>query len=412
MVIILIFIITIINLNQFFTYSVLYLFSFSSINNLLIFLRVILCVLAIISTPDNKKKFFFISISSLIFFLLLFFSVRNIILFYIFFEATLIPTLLLVSYWGYQPERLQAGSYIILYTVTASLPLLIVLLYVSVEQNNIIIIFPIKFYSNFFIVIIVYSAFLVKLPIYSVHLWLPKAHVEASLAGRMLLAGILLKLGGYGLIQMNILFDFAGDKTTVLLRIIRFSFWGGFLASFLSLKQIDIKSFVAYSSVSHISLVILGILSDSTWGIFRAVITIFAHGFCSSALFCLTYFTYTKFYSRSIIHIRGIISVYPKISFLWFIFCCANIAAPPSLNLLGEIFVAPVVNRLSRIFLVLIGIIVFVSGFYNIYLYTVINHGQSSIYSSPSSPIKSYQIIAILSHFLPILFLLKIDLFI
>nr|QLY89836.1 NADH dehydrogenase subunit 4 [Bathyomphalus contortus] len=406
-----IFLLSMINLNQMFDYSVFYLFSLSTMNNLMIFLSVMLCVLAIISTPDNKKSFFLVSISFLMFFLLMVFSVGNVMLFYIFFEATLIPTLMLVSYWGYQPERLQAGSYMMLYTVCASLPLLIILLYICIDQNNMMMIFPMKFYTNFLMILMVYLAFLVKLPMYSVHLWLPKAHVEASLAGSMLLAGILLKLGGYGLIKMNMLFDIGGSKSLILLAIISFSFWGGLLAAFMCLKQIDMKSFVAYSSVSHMSLVILGILCDSTWGLFSVLITMFAHGFCSSALFCMTYYTYTKFYSRSIMHISGIISIYPKMSLLWFIFCCANMAAPPSLNLLGEMFIAPVVYSMSGIFLVLMGFMVFVSGFYNMYLYTVMNHGSSSMYAIPSSPMKGYQMTAMLSHFLPMLLLVKMDLF-
>nr|QLY89848.1 NADH dehydrogenase subunit 4 [Gyraulus laevis] len=392
---------TMLNLNQYFSYSVLYMFSYSSINNLLIFLSALLCVLSIISTPDNKKTFFLLSISFLLLFLYMVFSVSHVIMFYVFFEATLIPTLMLVSYWGYQPERLQAGSYMMLYTVCASLPLLFILLYNCMNQNNMMMFIPMKFYSSFMMILLVYLAFLVKLPMYSVHLWLPKAHVEASLAGSMLLAGILLKLGGYGLIQMNMVFDISGSKSTALLIIISFSFWGGFLAAFMSMKQIDMKSFVAYSSVSHMSLVILGILCDTTWGLFSSVITMFAHGFCSSALFCMTYFTYTKYYSRSIIHINGVISMYPKLSFLWFIFCCINMAAPPSLNLLGEMFIAPVVHSLSMIFLVLMGMMVFVSGFYNMYLYTIINHGSNSMYSIPSYPMKSYQMMSMFSHFLP-----------
>ena len=257
-----------------------------------------------------------------------------------------------------------------------------------------------------------YGAFLVKLPIYSVHLWLPKAHVEASLAGRILLAGILLKLGGYGIFQMNMLFNISGTKSLSLIIIIRFGLWGGLLASFICLKQTDIKSFVAYSSVRHISLIILGLLNDSFWGYFSSLITIFAHGFRSSALFCLTYFTYVKFYSRSITHINGVISIFPKLSIIWFIYCCINIAIPPSLNLLGEIFITPVILSLSNLFLVILGIIIFFRGLYNIYLYTIINHGIARIYRIPSEPVKGYQYISIFSHIIPLLFLFKLEAFI
>nr|QLY89602.1 NADH dehydrogenase subunit 4 [Planorbis carinatus] len=401
-----------INMNQFFEFSMNFIFHNTSISSIMLFLSSILCLLVLISTPDYKKSFFKICIFFLLFFLILTFSSNNVMFFYIFFEATLIPTLMLVSYWGYQPERLQAGSYMMLYTVCASLPLLLMMLYNCNKSNSMMMVFSINtFYYNFIIILMVYGAFLVKLPMYSVHLWLPKAHVEASLAGSMLLAGILLKLGGYGIFQMNLLFNISGSKSFPLIIIMSLGLWGGLLSSFMCLKQTDMKSFVAYSSVSHMSLIILGLLNDSFWGYFSSLITMFAHGFSSSALFCLTYYTYVKFYSRSMIHINGMISIFPKLSMLWFIYCCINMAMPPSLNLLGEMLITPVMLSLSNLFLLILGLMIFFSGLYNMYLYTMINHGMPSIYSIPSEPVKGYQYMSIFSHMIPLLFLFKLEAF-
>lgn len=405
--------IRLININQSFIFSLDSFYYLSRVSNLLIFLRCLLCFLSLIATPEEKRSYLYIlCLTFLCFVLVLAFSSSNLLIFYIFFEASLIPTLFLIIGWGYQPERLQAGTYIILYTVGASLPLLLLILWhcFNLRRTRTYILHLVRRSSlGGLVVLVVYGAFLAKLPIYGVHLWLPKAHVEAPLAGSIILAGILLKLGGFGIMQINFCFNIKIDIYSFLLVILRI--WGGFLATIMCLRQVDVKSLVAYSSVGHISIVAAGIILDTRWGIIRALITIVAHGFSSSAIFCIAYFRYKKSHTRNIPYIKGILQVYPILRIFWFILCCVNIACPPTLNLIGEMVIVPTLWTFSFWLTIIIGFIIFFRARYNIYLYRAINHGSFSSYFLGGQNIKGYNHITIFCHLFPLILVFFTDIF-
>lgn len=397
-------------INQRFTYGEVLIFITDNVSSLIVVLSLLLCFLALLCSSNFKSSLFVILIQVLLIVLILAFNINRIILFYIFFEISLIPTLLLIIGWGYQPERLQAGTYIIIYTVAASLPLLVFIVYYGdlfSTYNIFLIKCNIVNICRFWIIMAIVTAFLVKLPIYIYHLWLPKAHVEAPLAGSIILAGILLKLGGYGLLlilkrwNLELLQGFS-----VFLRVLRI--WGGILASFLCLQQSDLKSFVAYSSVAHIRLVVAGVLVNTSWGIISVKLIMVAHGFTSPALFYLAYISYIKSSSRRLLHFGGLLVFFPLLRLIWFLGLSVNIAAPPTLNLVGELIIIPVMWILRWCLAFIIILLIFFSAIYNMYLYVLSNHGGQNNLIIAGNQIKSSEYLGLFLHRIPLILLLRL----
>lgn len=347
-----------------------------------------------------KKYFFFRKIVLYIRFIR--FVITKIIFFFIFFEVSLIPIFILILGWGYQPERLYARIIMVFYTLTFSLPILIVILLwinlglIYFNQIRALLISEHNTLLKNFLLIFLLSAMLVKLPIFFLHIWLPQAHVEAPVEGRMILAGILLKIGGYGILRLKALFihEILFSKISFIVRIV-----GGGIRAFLCIQQVDFKVIIAFSSIRHMAIVIARSLTLRTWGLWGSLIILFSHGLVSSRIFFGVNYFYKTSGSRRVFLNKGFLLYSPIFTQIWFLCCLINMRGPPRPSLVGEILCCVRLISFMKILTLPIIVLLILGVLYNLNLYNSLAHGlgrRKKIFITEITPI---DILIFLFHF-------------
>ena len=338
-----------------------------------------LCMLISYETIVKNIKEYFIFFFLLEFCLIISFSVLDVMVFYIFFESVLVPMFLIIGIWGSRERKVKASYLFFIYTLSGSLFMLIaiihIIIHIGTTDYRILshYIFDYSYEKLYFLAF--FLAFAVKIPMLPFHIWLPEAHVEAPTSGSVLLAGILLKLGSYGMIRFLIpLLPQASIYFTPYVIILCLLYI--IYASLTAIRQTDLKKIIAYASIAHMNLIILGIFSMTYQGLEGSILQMISHGLVSSGLFFSIGCLYDRYHTRFIHYYGGLASVMPLFCIMLFIYILANMSLPGTSNFVGEILILTGIfeeNTTTAIFSI-IGM--FFGGVYSLLFYNRICYGN------------------------------------
>lgn len=313
------------------------------------------------------------------FFLLIIFSILDLFLFYIFFEAILMPMYILIGFSGSRSRKVRAAYLFFFYTLCGSIFMLagIIYIYINVGSLNLeyLLNWNFSWIEQNFLWLAFFLAFASKIPLFPFHIWLPEAHVEAPTVGSVLLAGILLKLGVYGFIRFSItLFPEASLFFSPFVYLL--SILGVLYASITAIRQTDLKRIIAYSSVAHMNLVSLGLFSFNLLGLEGAILQSISHGFVSGGIFLLIGIIYDRYHTRFLYYYGGLVHLMPMYSAFLLLFILANIALPGTSSFVGEFLLLCGIFKVNVLLCVISTISVILGGAYSLWLYNRIVFGN------------------------------------
>ena len=300
------------------------------------------------------------------------FCALDALLFYVFFEATLIPMFIVIGVWG-GPNRVYAAVKFFLYTLAGSLLSLVALIYLYIVAGGSFSLFdfyelPLPLDVQILVFLAFLVAFAVKVPMWPVHTWLPDAHVEAPTGGSVVLAAIMLKLGGYGFLRLSL--PIVPDASQELAGfVIALSLIAVVYIGLVALVQADMKKLIAYSSVSHMGFVTLGIFIFSAQGIEGAILQMISHGFVSGALFLCVGVMYERVHSRQIADYGGVVNKMPVFAALFMLFAMANSGLPGTSGFVGEWLVILASMKVSFWYAALAGSTLIFGAAYTLWMY-------------------------------------------
>ena len=338
-----------------------------------------LCFLTSWTSINKNLKEFFLAFLIMEFFLIIVFCVLDLLLFYIFFESVLIPMFLIIGIWGSRERKIRAAFFFFLYTLLGSLLMLLSILYiyyqVGTTDYEILLTFSFSNKEQFLLWLSFFVSFAAKIPMVPVHLWLPEAHVEAPTAGSVILAGILLKLGTYGFIRFSFpLFPQACFYFAPFVYSI--SIIGIIYTSFTAIRQTDFKRIIAYTSVAHMNLVMVGLFSFNVIGIEGAILQSLSHGFVASALFLIIGVVYERHHTRMVKYYGGLVHLMPIYIIIFLFFTMANIGLPGTSSFVGEFLIMVGSFKVNTVVTFLSATGMILGGCYSLWLFNRIAYGN------------------------------------
>ena len=337
-----------------------------------------LCIISVNNTIKLRLRDFLIAILIMESFMIGVFCALDLVVFYLFFEAGLIPMFLIIGIWG-GPKRVYSALKFFLYTLLGSVLMLVAIIsiYWISGTTDVMKLYELGIdakYQNL-LWLAFFSSFAVKTPMWPVHTWLPDAHVEAPTAGSVLLAAILLKMAGYGFIRFSLgLFPIASEIFTPL--VYALSVIAIIFTSLIALMQEDMKKLIAYSSVAHMGFVTLGIFTIQQQGIEGSIIQMISHGLVSAALFLCVGVLYDRMHSRLISSYGGVVTIIPKYSILFMLFTLAALGLPGTSGFVGEFLILMGVFKDNFLVAVIASLGVILGAAYMLWLYKRVIFGK------------------------------------
>lgn len=373
------------NFNWFSSLNINFCIGVDSISLVFILLTTFVIPLCILTSWQNIKKnikeymIIFLLMETI---LLIVFSILDLFLFYVFFESVLIPMFLIIGIWGSRRRKVRASYLFFLYTLFGSVLMLIAIfaIYFQTGTTDYQILMSAHFDENLqkILFLAFFISFAAKIPMVPVHIWLPEAHVEAPTTGSVVLAGILLKLGSYGFIRFSLpLFPSATLYFTPFVYTV--ATISIVYTSLTAIRQTDMKRIIAYASVAHMNLIMLGLFSLNIQGIEGSIVQMISHGVVSSALFLCVGVMYDRYHSRLLKYYSGLTHTMPLFIFLFLLFSFANAALPGTCNFVGEVmlFTGIFLDNIFVTIFAALGIIL--SGAYSLWLFNRIAYGNIKI---------------------------------